>query len=99
MRICKDIFDIFVATLYISIFCIQVMREYVTKVDRLEEAENLRITEKKETEYKPVVMGKLTFFFSVTWLLCHRGLCTSMVMLSLTPSSFEWMFFWEYVYY
>jgi len=28
----------------------------VTKVDRLEEAENLRISEKKETEYKPVVM-------------------------------------------
>ncbi len=45
---------------------IQVMREYVTKVDRLEEAENLRITEKKETEYKPVVMGKLTFFLA--WL-------------------------------
>lgn len=37
-------------------YLIQVMREYVTKVDRLEEAENLRITEKKETEYKPVVM-------------------------------------------
>jgi len=37
-------------------YLIQVMREYVTKVDRLEEAENTRITEKKETEYKPVVM-------------------------------------------
>jgi clathrin heavy chain len=37
-------------------YLIQVMREYVTKVDRLEEAENLRISEKKETEYKPVVM-------------------------------------------
>ena len=35
------------------------MREYVSKVDRLEDAENQRITEKKETEYKPVVMGKL----------------------------------------
>jgi hypothetical protein len=37
------------------------MREYVTKVDRLEEAENQRITEKKETEYKPVVMGRSCF--------------------------------------
>lgn len=33
------------------------MREYVTKVDRLEDAENLRITEKKEEEYTPVVLG------------------------------------------
>jgi len=37
-------------------YLIQVMREYVTKVDRLDEAENLRITEQKETEYKPVVL-------------------------------------------
>jgi len=37
-------------------YLIQVMREYTTKVDRLEDAENQRITEKKETEYKPVVM-------------------------------------------
>ena len=36
----------------------KVMREYVTKVDRLDEAENLRITEQKETEYKPVVLGR-----------------------------------------
>ena len=34
------------------------MREYTSKVDKLEEAENLRVTEAKETEYKPVVMGK-----------------------------------------
>ena len=27
-------------------------------MDKLEEAENLRVTEAKETEYKPVVMGK-----------------------------------------
>ena len=40
-------------------YLLQVMREYVSKVDRLEDAENQRITEKKETEYKPVVMGKL----------------------------------------
>jgi hypothetical protein len=40
------------------------MREYVTKVDRLEEAENLRISEKKETEYKPVVMGKVIYLKS-----------------------------------
>jgi len=37
-------------------YLIQVMREYCTKVDRLEDAENQRITEKKETEYKPVVL-------------------------------------------
>ena len=37
------------------------MREYVTKVDRLEDAENLRITEKKEEEYTPVVLGQSSF--------------------------------------
>lgn len=37
-------------------YLIQVMREYVSKVDRLEDAENLRITEKKEEEYTPVVL-------------------------------------------
>ena len=37
------------------------MREYTSKVDRLEEAENARISEKKETEYKPVVLGKILF--------------------------------------
>ena len=53
----------------INIFYLfQVMREYVTKVDRLEDAENQRITEKKETEYKPVVMGKL--YWSIT-TYCH----------------------------
>ena len=36
---------------------VKVMREYTSKVDKLEEAENLRVTEAKETEYKPVVMG------------------------------------------
>ena len=36
---------------------LKVMREYTSKVDKLEEAENLRVTEAKETEYKPVVMG------------------------------------------
>merc|ERR1719219_275644 len=37
-------------------YLIQVMREYTSKVDKLEEVENQRITEKKETEYKPVVL-------------------------------------------
>merc|ERR1712142_990301 len=37
-------------------YLIQVMREYTSKVDKLEEAENLRVTEAKETEYKPVVL-------------------------------------------
>jgi len=37
-------------------YLIQVMREYITKVDKLEEAETQRLTEKKEDEYKPVVM-------------------------------------------
>ena len=36
----------------------QVMREYTSKVDKLEESENLRQTEEKEAEYKPVAMGK-----------------------------------------
>ena len=41
----------------------------MTKVDRLEEAENLRISEKKETEYKPVVMGKFLCHLSEVLLL------------------------------
>ena len=36
----------------------KVMREYTSKVDKLEEAETQRMSEKKEEEYKPVVMGK-----------------------------------------
>ena len=34
------------------------MREYTSKVDKLEEAETLRQTEEKEAEYKPVAMGE-----------------------------------------
>merc|ERR1711992_398024 len=37
-------------------YLIQVMREYTTKVDRLEESEDARLEEKKEEQYKPVVM-------------------------------------------
>jgi len=37
-------------------YLIQVMREYTTKVDKLEESETMRQEEKKEQEYKPVVM-------------------------------------------
>jgi len=37
-------------------YLIQVMREYTSKVDKLEEAETQRLTEAKEEEYKPVVM-------------------------------------------
>jgi hypothetical protein len=40
------------------IFLAQVMREYTVKVDKLEEAENLRQTEEKEAEFKPVAMGE-----------------------------------------
>ena len=49
------------------------MREYTSKVDKLEEAENLRVTEAKETEYKPVVMGKLltNFLIVTSTLLTH----------------------------
>ena len=53
-------------TIYLNV---KVMREYVTKVDRLEEAENLRISEKKETEYKPVVMGMFLCHLSEVLLL------------------------------
>merc|ERR1711970_717454 len=35
---------------------VQVMREYTSKVDKLEEAENARITEEKDKEFKPVAM-------------------------------------------
>lgn len=37
-------------------YLIQVMREYTTKVDKLEESEIARLEEKKEEEFKPVVM-------------------------------------------
>merc|ERR1719479_329081 len=37
-------------------YFIQVMREYTAKVDKLEESEAARVGEKKEEEYKPVVM-------------------------------------------
>merc|ERR1719216_559159 len=37
-------------------YLIQVMREYTSKVDKLEESETTRQEEKKEEEYKPVVM-------------------------------------------
>ena len=36
----------------------QVMREYTSKVDKLEEAENQRATEAVEEKNKPIVMGK-----------------------------------------
>ena len=35
------------------------MREYTSKVDKLEEAETQRATEAKEENNKPIVMGKL----------------------------------------
>ena len=34
------------------------MREYTSKVDKLEEAEQERVTEAKEEKSKPIVMGK-----------------------------------------
>merc|ERR1712066_818002 len=37
-------------------YLIQVMREYTSKVDKLEESEAARVEEKKEEEYKPVVL-------------------------------------------
>ena len=36
----------------------QVMREYTSKVDKLEEAEKLRAEEVKEENNKPIVMGE-----------------------------------------
>merc|ERR1712008_323142 len=43
-------------------YLIQVMREYTSKVDKLEESEAARVEEKKEEEYKPVVLGKNYYF-------------------------------------
>ena len=37
------------------------MREYTSKVDKLEEAEQERVTEAKEEKSKPIVMGKFVF--------------------------------------
>ena len=42
----------------LNLWTLQVMREYTSKVDKLEESENLRQTEEKEAEYKPVAMGE-----------------------------------------
>ena len=39
----------------------QVMREYTSKVDKLEEAEKLRAEEVKEENNKPIVMGELKY--------------------------------------
>ena len=41
----------------------QVMREYTSKVDKLEEAEQERVTEAKEEKSKPIVMGKFLQIF------------------------------------
>ena len=37
------------------------MREYTSKVDKLEEAEQERVTEAKEEKSKPIVMGEFLF--------------------------------------
>ena len=39
-------------------FCIQSLLISLLQVDRLVESEEARLEEKKEAEYKPVVMGK-----------------------------------------
>ena len=41
----------------------QVMREYTSKVDKLEEAEQERVTEAKEEKSKPIVMGEYLHTF------------------------------------
>ena len=39
------------------------MREYTSKVDKLEEAEQERVTEAKEEKSKPIVMGECLHSF------------------------------------
>ena len=42
------------------------LNQFLTQVDRLVESENTRQEEKKEEEYKPVVMGELFVNFIQT---------------------------------
>ena len=61
---------------------VQVMREYTSKVDKLEEAENQRATEATEEKNKPIVMGKLVLLHCTllmvaldTWVLWCGCVC------------------------
>ena len=46
------------------------MREYTSKVDKLEEAEQQRATEAKEENNKPIVMGKFSLNIQTFYLSC-----------------------------
>lgn len=39
-------------------YMIQVMREYTSKVDKLEESESVRMEEEQKAEDKPIVLGE-----------------------------------------
>jgi len=49
-------------------YLIQVTREYVAKVDKLEEAESKRLEEHKEEDIKPMMIRK---FYSNTWVFIY----------------------------
>ena len=49
---------------------------FFTQVDKLEESEAARVEEKKEEEYKPVVMGKFRLIFFISpFIMIHAWLC------------------------
>uniref|UniRef100_A0A3Q3GQE4 Clathrin heavy chain n=1 Tax=Labrus bergylta TaxID=56723 RepID=A0A3Q3GQE4_9LABR len=55
-------------------YFIQVMREYLTKVDKLEESESQRKTEEEVTEPQPMVFGRFGGRMCRLWLLNRRKL-------------------------
>ena len=59
------------------------MREYTSKVDKLEEAENQRATEAKEENNKPIVMGKLIIMLLLTMMMMMMKMMCVMVWVSM----------------
>jgi len=46
-------------------YFIQVMKEYLTKVDKLDASESLRKEEEQATETQPIVYGNLALFLTL----------------------------------
>lgn len=66
-------------------YLIQVIREYVAKVDKLEEAESKRLEEHKEEDIKPMMMRKCLSLLSVIrYLIIFVYIFTAEPQLMLT---------------
>ena len=76
----------------VVIIFVQVMREYTSKVDKLEEAENQRATEAKEENNKPIVMGKLL----IKIFLTQKMMSVEMKMLCVLVRVSMWLWLSPY---